>query len=103
VLLLEKAWAKVHSTYKDSTRGEVYEILRDLTGAPSYSFDIAKKEEPDFQSIGEYLKKGHIITLLPNDNLSVPFTQEKAKNDEALKSFELALTDVKIDSNSTQN
>ena len=40
VVLVEKAWAKVHTTYVDSIRGEVHEILRDLTGAPSYSFDI---------------------------------------------------------------
>lgn len=92
VLLLEKAWAKVHSTYKDSTRGQVYEILRDLTGAPSYSYDISKKEEPDFKTVEEFLKKGNIITLQPNDNLDVPLTGKLGdKNDEAMNSFELAI------------
>ena len=51
VLLLEKAWAKAHVTYKDSIRGDVFEIFRDLTGAPSCKFDLTKGDEPNFDQV----------------------------------------------------
>ena len=34
VLMLEKAWAKVHGCYERIEQGETKEVLRDLTGAP---------------------------------------------------------------------
>jgi hypothetical protein len=34
VLLLEKAWAKLHNSYDNIEGGLVTEVLHDLTGAP---------------------------------------------------------------------
>ena len=34
VLLLEKAWAKIHNSYDNIEGGLVTEVLHDLTGAP---------------------------------------------------------------------
>ena len=50
-IFLEKAWAKIHQTYKDSIRGEVFEILRDLTGAPSFQYDLTKDEGLSIEEI----------------------------------------------------
>jgi hypothetical protein len=43
VVLLEKAWAKLHGSYFNSEHGLAHEALRDLTGAPSYEFIINKE------------------------------------------------------------
>lgn len=36
VLILEKAWAKIHGSYSRIIGGTAYHVLRDLLGAPSY-------------------------------------------------------------------
>ena len=43
VIILEKAWAKLHGTYQRIDGGHTYQTLRDLTGAPSFEFDIKKE------------------------------------------------------------
>jgi calpain-15 len=40
VLILEKAWAKIHGSYERIEAGLAHNVMRDLTGAPSYDFDI---------------------------------------------------------------
>ena len=40
VLLIEKAYAKVHGSYKRIEGGQAFEAMRDLTGAPAYVYDI---------------------------------------------------------------
>ena len=37
VIMLEKAWAKVHGSYERTAWGFPNLAMRDLTGAPSYS------------------------------------------------------------------
>jgi calpain-15 len=39
-LLLEKAWAKLHGSYKRIEAGLPYSTLRDLTGAPAYHYNL---------------------------------------------------------------
>ena len=38
LLILEKVWAKIHGSYDMIMDCQVDEILRDLTGAPVYSY-----------------------------------------------------------------
>ena len=45
VLLLEKAWAKVHGSFDRIIAGMAHTTMRDLTGAPGYEFII--KDTPD--------------------------------------------------------
>ena len=40
VPLVEKAYAKVHGSFKNIEGGKAYEAMRDLTGAPAYLYDI---------------------------------------------------------------
>ena len=40
VLILEKAWAKVHGSYERIEAGHAHSVIRDLTGAPSFDLDI---------------------------------------------------------------
>jgi hypothetical protein len=40
VMLLEKAYAKVHGGYYNIHSGLSREALRDLTGAPTYNIDL---------------------------------------------------------------
>ena len=42
VLLAEKAWAKIHGSYHKTHWGYACETMRDLTGAPSKDYEIAK-------------------------------------------------------------
>ena len=39
VILLEKAWAKIHGSYDTIIAGDGAKTLRDITGAPSYGYD----------------------------------------------------------------
>jgi len=49
VIILEKAWAKVHGTYMRIQAGFAYEAFRDLLGAPAYGYKT--KEEKDMFKI----------------------------------------------------
>ena len=40
VLILEKAWAKLHGSYERIEAGFAHNVMNDLTGAPSFDFDI---------------------------------------------------------------
>ena len=45
VILLEKAWAKLYSSYKRIESGFPQETLHDLTGAPLYSITLATMDK----------------------------------------------------------
>ena len=38
VIILEKAWAKLHGSYERIVGGQAHHTLRDLLGAPAYEF-----------------------------------------------------------------
>jgi calpain-15 len=40
VLILEKAWAKLHGSYERIEAGLAHCVMRDLTGAPSFDIDV---------------------------------------------------------------
>jgi calpain-15 len=40
VLILEKVWAKIHGSYERIEAGYAHNVMRDLTGAPSFDIDI---------------------------------------------------------------
>jgi len=40
VVLLEKAWAKVHGSYERIEAGQAHLTMRDLTGAPAYEYFV---------------------------------------------------------------
>jgi len=42
VILLEKAWAKLHGSYERQIGGIAYQTIRDITGAPGWSHQTAK-------------------------------------------------------------
>jgi len=39
VMLLEKAWAKIHGSYERIIGGQAHLTFRDMTGAPSFEFE----------------------------------------------------------------
>jgi hypothetical protein len=51
VLILEKAWAKVHGSYKRIEAGLSDETFRDLLGAPAWTYDTKDENEDIFQMI----------------------------------------------------
>ena len=59
VIILEKAWAKLHSSYERIEAGFAHEVMRDLTGGPSYDLDI--DEEGLYENLLEYDKKDYIM------------------------------------------
>lgn len=52
VIILEKAWAKLHNSYERIEAGFSHEVMRDLTGAPSYDIEI--DEEDLFEKLLDY-------------------------------------------------
>lgn len=52
VIILEKAWAKLHGSYERIEAGLAHEVMRDLTGAPSYELDM--EEEGLFEKLLDY-------------------------------------------------
>lgn len=63
VLLLEKAWAKIHGNYQRIEAGTNGEALPALTGAPAeftYHSEVKDKEDL-WKSISEADKKNYII------------------------------------------
>jgi hypothetical protein len=59
VILLEKAWAKLHGSYERIIGGQSHLTFRDLTGAPSFEFET--KDEDAWQRISEGDKKDFIM------------------------------------------
>lgn len=59
VIILEKAWAKVHGSYERIEAGFAHDVMRDLTGAPSYDVDV--DEDGLFDKLLEYDKKEYIM------------------------------------------
>lgn len=60
VTMLEKAWAKVHGTYERITNGSPQNVLRDLTGAPT--FNIGVNEPGLIDQLIEFNQAGFIMT-----------------------------------------
>ena len=59
VMLLEKAWAKIHGSYARIIGGQAHETLRDLTGAPAWEY--LTSEEDTWEKIYKADKKKHIM------------------------------------------
>ena len=60
VLILEKAWAKIHGSYERVIGGQAHLTLRDLLGAPGYEHESS--EEGIWQEIEKAHSKGYIMT-----------------------------------------
>jgi len=59
VIILEKAWAKMHGSYERVEAGLAHEVMRDLTGAPSYDVDV--DEEGLLARLVEYDNKNYMM------------------------------------------
>ena len=44
VIMLEKAWAKIHGSYERIVGGDPCNTIRDLCGAPGTSYEVTKTE-----------------------------------------------------------
>lgn len=60
VILLEKAWAKIHGSYERVIGGQAHLTMRDLTGAPSY--EIMSSDEDAFEKILDGEKKNYAMS-----------------------------------------
>ena len=63
VLILEKAWAKLHHCYHRIIGGQCHETFRDVTGAPAWEIMSKPEEGPDdiWDKIVEGEKKDYIM------------------------------------------
>ena len=59
VIILEKAWAKVHGSYERTAWGFPNLAMRDLTGAPGYSRSTSEKGMA--QKLCEWDEQGYIM------------------------------------------
>ena len=71
VLLLEKAWAKVHGSYYQIEGGHPEEVMHDLTGAPA---ELLPTADPDFWQKLQKAHKHHAIlaasSVMGDENLA---------------------------------
>lgn len=68
VMILEKAWAKVHGGYLNINNGLVREALHDLTGAPcSTYFNDEYSDEERWQIILDAFKRNYIMAASTKD------------------------------------
>lgn len=58
VLLLEKAYSKIHGSYKNIVAGKPYEAMQDLTGCPTTSFNFKDEKVQDM------IKNGKLWTMM---------------------------------------
>ena len=59
VLIMEKAWAKLHGSYQRIEAGNAANVMHDLTGAPAETIDI--EDETMFDRLLEGEKKNYIM------------------------------------------
>lgn len=62
VIMMEKAWAKIHGSYDRIVSGTVYLTLRDLTGAPGFQISDIKKEENLFEKIKNWDNNNYMMS-----------------------------------------
>ena len=67
VILLEKAWAKVHGGYMNIAAGLTREALRDLTGASAITYFTSRKREELWEKLVEANANKHIMTAGSDD------------------------------------
>ena len=67
VILLEKAWAKVHGGYMNIAAGLTREALRDLTGASAITYFTSQKREELWEKLVEANASKHIMTAGSDD------------------------------------
>jgi hypothetical protein len=72
VMLLEKAWAKIHGSYERIIGGQAHLTFRDMTGAPSYEFESIDSDA--FERIHEGEKRNYAMAAGIN-----PLDAEQAK------------------------
>jgi len=60
VVLIEKAWAKIHGSYERIIGGQAHLTMRDLTGAPAEEFK--SKEKDMFKKILDADQKNYMMT-----------------------------------------
>jgi len=67
VILLEKAWAKIHGSYAAIDGGHAHFTMRDLTGAPSYDMNIHEENVFDILLEGTAKKWPMAVSICCND------------------------------------
>jgi hypothetical protein len=73
VLILEKAWAKLHGSYERIESGHAHNVMTDLTGAPAFDLNIEELEKEELWNIiCQADKKNYIMSA------SAGSTQESA-------------------------
>ena len=67
VIILEKAWAKLHSSYVRIEAGVCANVMRDLTGAPSFIVDTAKEEDLPLKLV-QYDEANYVMSASCNED-----------------------------------
>ena len=90
VLLIEKAYAKLHGNYKSIEGGQAFEAMRDLTGAPSYVYDINQDGLAD--KLIQFKEKKYIMVCSSEGSSQ---SEENLKSLGLLSNFSYSVLDVR--------
>ena len=75
--LIEKAWAKSHGGYDNINKGRSSECLRDLTGAPAFTFSIDDKQINIARKVQKGFMKNYIMTAFADSRMNKNNAKEK--------------------------
>jgi len=74
VILMEKAWAKIHGSYEVIIAGDGATTLRDITGAPSFNYDT--KDDETWDRILKAYNSDHItVSSTKSENKDINYEQ----------------------------
>ena len=78
--LIEKAWAKSHGDYDKIDKGRSSECLRDLTGAPAFTFNIDDEKINITRKLQKGFMKEYIMTAFADSKMNKNNVKEKIQN-----------------------
>ena len=104
VLLLEKAYAKLHGNYLSLRGGFVHEALADLTGCPTVVHQLDSDETAGlirtgrfFTQIENHLREGYIVAATTEGEELWGETSDQPLGNGLLKAHSYCLLEVKTD------
>ena len=95
--LIEKAWAKSHGGYDQINKGRSSECLRDLTGAPAFTYDINDEKIDIGKKVQKAFRHGYIMTAFADSKKNKDNVKEKIQKNHTYALINVLDYEYKLD------